>query len=193
MTLEEFCGTIRRMESQGQDGISLFNDVISQGYRLKIYDAYRPTRAVARFLRWIADASDTRMKARFYPGIDKSELVARGFIAKRSGHSRGSSVDLTLYDQNTGAEADMGGIFDRFGDESRSDWCGDPDSGKYNGGFPGDAPASDGKINEAQFRNRMRLRVAMMRHGFIPLAEEWWHFTLADEPYPDTYFDFPIK
>jgi len=169
------------------------DDVKKQGYRLKIYDAYRPRRAVAHFMRWAKQLGDTRMKACFYPNLDKSVLFAQGYIAEKSGHSRGSTVDLTLFDMASGKEVDMGGTFDWFGKESHPDWCGDPATGQYTGKFPGRTPAVGGKINEAQFRNRMILRRAMMRHGFKPLAEEWWHFTLADEPYPETYFDFPVK
>ena len=169
------------------------DDVKSQGYRLKIYDAYRPQRAVDHFMRWAKQTSDTRMKAYFYPDLDKSVLFPQGYIAEKSGHSRGSTVDLTLFDMKTEKEADMGGTFDWFGRESHPDWCGDPATGKYTGEFPGNAPPSGGRINEAQFKNRMILRRAMMRHGFKPIAEEWWHFTLAAEPYPDTYFDHPVK
>ena len=169
------------------------DDVKRQGYRLKIYDAYRPRRAVAHFMNWAKSPGDVRMKAYFYPDLDKSVLFARGYIAEKSGHSRGSTVDLTLFDMATGKEVDMGGTFDWFGRESHPDWCGDPETGAYTGGFPGNTPATGGKINEAQFRNRMTLRRAMLRHGFKPIAEEWWHFTLADEPHPATYFDFPVK
>jgi D-alanyl-D-alanine dipeptidase len=87
----------------------------------------------------------------------------------------------------------MGATFDWFGKESHPDWCGNPETGKYTGKFPGNTPPTGGKINEAQFKNRMILRKAMMRHGFKPLPEEWWHFTLANEPYPDTYFTHPVK
>ena len=90
-------------------------------------------------------------------------------------------------------EADMGGTFDWFGKESHPDWCGDPETGKYTGEFPGSTPPAGGRINETQFKNRMILRNAMMRHGFKPIAEEWWHFTLADEPWPDTYFNHPVR
>ena len=169
------------------------DDVKAQGYRLKIYDAYRPLRAVNHFIRWAKKTNDTRMKAYFYPDLDKSLLVPRGYIAEKSGHSRGSAVDLTLFDMNTEKEADMGGTFDWFGRESQPDWCGDPETGRYTGDFPGNTPPTGRKINEVQFRNRMLLRKAMMRHGFKPIAEEWWHFTLSNEPYPDTYFDHPVR
>jgi len=169
------------------------DDVKKQGYRLKIYDAYRPQRAVTHFMNWAKNTGDTRMKACFYPDLDKSLLFARGYIAERSGHSRGSTVDLTLFDMKTGKEADMGGTFDWFGRESHPDWCGDPGKMEYTGRFPGGARPAGREINAEQFRNRMLLRSAMMRHGFKPLAEEWWHFTLDGEPYPDTYFDHPVR
>lgn len=148
------------------------DEVLAQGYRLKIYDAYRPQRAVAHFVRWAEAVNDTLMKPYFYPEEEKSTLFEKGFIALRSGHSRGSTVDLTLLDMQSGKEVDMGGVFDYFGELSHPDFDG---------------------ITDEQKANRNRLREAMLRHGFKPLAEEWWHFTLADEPYPDTYFDFPVK
>ena len=169
------------------------DDVRALGYRLKIYDAYRPQRAVTHFMNWAQDPSDTRMKAYFYPNLDKSDLFARGYLVEHSGHSRGSTVDLTLFDMASEQEVDMGGTFDWFGQESHPDWCGNPETGEYTGEFTGNTPPTDGKINAAQFRNRMVLRQAMMRHGFRPLAEEWWHFTLENEPYPNTYFDHPVR
>ena len=169
------------------------DDVKKQGYRLKIFDAYRPQRAVTHFMKWSKDLNDTRMKPYFYPNLDQSVLFAQGYIAEKSGHSRGSTVDITLFDMAAEKEVDMGGTFDWFGKESHPDWCGNPETGEYTGEFAGNAQPKDGKINEFQFRNRMILRNAMMRHGFKPLVEEWWHFTLKDEPYPDTYFDHPVK
>ena len=169
------------------------DDVKKQGYRLKIFDAYRPQRAVSHFMRWAKKLDDTRMKAYFYPNLDKSVLFAQGYIAEKSGHSRGSTVDLTLFDMATGKELDMGGTFDWFGPESHPDWCGQAETGKYTGPFPGNMRPHSGKINAVQFRNRMLLREVMIRHGFKPLDEEWWHFTLVKEPYPDTYFDHPVK
>lgn len=169
------------------------DDVKKQGYRLKIYDAYRPQRAVSHFVRWSKASGDTRMKAYFYPDLEKDVLFPQGYIAEKSGHSRGSTVDLTLFDMASGKEVDMGGTFDFFGKESHPDWCGEPESQRYTGEFPGDTPPAGRKINARQFRNRMILREAMMRHGFKPIAEEWWHFTLAAEPYPDTYFDHPVR
>jgi len=169
------------------------DDVKKQGYRLKIYDAYRPQRAVSHFMEWAKKLDDTRMKAYFYPDLDKSVLFAQGYIAEKSGHSRGSTVDLTLFDMATEKEVDMGGTFDWFGIESHPAWCGDPEKKRYTGKYPGKTPPVGRAINEMQFRNRMILREAMMRHGFKPIAEEWWHFTLAKEPYPDTYFDHPVR
>ena len=169
------------------------DDLMRQGYRLKIYDAYRPQKAVTHFMNWAKKTGDVRMKVYFYPNLDKSVLFAQGYIAEKSGHSRGSTVDLTLFDMAKGKEVDMGGTFDWFGKESHPSWCGNPETGEYTGEFPGNTPPTGGKINAVQFRNRMLLRSAMMRHGFKPLAEEWWHFTLANEPYPETYFDHPVK
>ena len=165
------------------------DDVKKQGYRLKIFDAYRPQRAVTHFMNWAKDVNDTRMKPYFYPNLDKSVLFAQGYIDEKSGHSRGSTVDLTLFDMATEKEVDMGGTFDWFGKESHPAWCGDPETKKYTGNNNNEK----GKISAEQFKNRMILREAMMRHGFKPLVEEWWHFTLKDEPYPNTYFDYPVK
>ncbi|MBR2214321.1 MAG: M15 family metallopeptidase [Selenomonadaceae bacterium] len=168
-------------------------DLMGQGYRLKIYDAYRPQMAVDNFVRWAKDLDDTRMKAHFYPAEPKDTLFDKGYIALHSGHSRGSTLDLTLFDMKTEKEVDMGGTFDHFGVESHPDWCGNPDTGEYTGDYPGSAEPKDGQINETQFKNRQILREAMLRHGFKPLDTEWWHFTLKDEPYPDTYFTFPSQ
>ena len=145
---------------------------MSQGYRLKIFDAYRPQMAVDHFVRWAADVNDIRMKSYFYPNVDKSRLFELEYIMEKSGHTRGSTVDLTLFDMNLEKEVDMGGTFDWFGEESHPDFR---------------------DITETQFQNRMILREAMLRHGFKPLSSEWWHFTLKDEPFPDTYFKFPVS
>ena len=102
-------------------------------------------------------------------------------------------MDLTLFDMRTGKEVDMGGTFDWFGRESHPDWCGNPETRQYTGEFPGNTPPTGRKINEFQFKNRMLLRSVMLKHGFKPVDTEWWHFTLADEPYPDTYFDYPVR
>ena len=143
-----------------------------QGYRLKVYDAYRPQMAVDHFVRWAEDVDDTAMKAYFYPELDKSVLFDQGYIDAKSGHSRGSTIDLTLFDMDTGKEVDMGGTFDYFGELSHPDYVGD--------------------LTQEQIDNRNTLRDIMVDNGFKPLDTEWWHFTLVDEPYPDTYFTFPV-
>lgn len=176
---------------QAADSLRAVSDELKeQGYRLKIYDAYRPQMAVDHFVRWGADLADTVMKTYFYPDLIKDVLFDRGYIARRSSHSRGSTVDLTLFDMNTEKEADMGGTFDWFGPESHPDFGGDPEAGQYTG----KCNSPQGRaITPEQFENRMILRRAMMRHGFKPYNEEWWHFTLKNEPYPNTYFTFPVQ
>ena len=180
------------------------DDVIAQGYRLKIYDAYRPQKAVDHFVRWSQNPADTCMKRYFYPMYDKPYLFANDYIMAKSGHTRGATVDLTLFDMATEKELDMGGTFDWFGEESHPDFCGNPETGEYLGtqtaslreganDKTADKLSAYQPITEQQFRNRMILRNAMLRHGFKPLDSEWWHFTLKNEPYPDTYFEFPVE
>ena len=167
------------------------DELIAQGYRIKVFDAYRPQRAVDHFVRWAADIPDTLMKAYFYPDLDKSVLFDQQYIMARSGHTRGSTVDLTLFDMATERDVDMGGTFDWFGPESHPDFCGNPETGEYTGD---NSESPTGRsITPEQFENRMILRRAMLRHGFVPLESEWWHFTLADEPYKDTYFNYPVR
>ena len=149
------------------------DEVKAHGYRLKIYDAYRPQMAVDNFVRWAEKIGDTRMKQYFYPKVDKTKLFDEGYIDAKSGHSRGSTVDLTLFDMKTGKEVDMGGTFDYFGELSHPDY--------------------KGKLTKKQLKNRQYLREVMIKHGFKPLETEWWHFTLKDEPYPDTYFTFAVN
>ena len=148
------------------------DEVKSKGYRLKIFDAYRPQKAVTHFMNWSKNVDDIRMKKYFYPQLDKSVLFDQGYIAEKSGHSRGSTVDLTLFDMNLEKEVDMGGTFDYFGELSHPDYK---------------------EITAQQYENRMILRNAMLAHGFKPLDEEWWHFTLENEPFTDTYFTFPVN
>ena len=169
------------------------DDVIRLGYRLKIYDAYRPQMGVDHFVRWAADVADTTMRRYFYPDVDKSRLFELEYIMAKSGHTRGSTVDLTLFDMTTEKEVDMGGTFDWFGPESHPDFCGNPETGQYTGDNSKSPVNPKRSITPEQFHNRMILRNAMLRHGFKPLDSEWWHFTLKDEPYPDTYFTFPVK
>ena len=148
------------------------DELVGMGYRLKIFDAYRPQMAVTHFMNWALDTDDVRMKEYFYPELEKDQLFPQGYIAEHSGHSRGSTVDLTLFDMSTEREVDMGGTFDYFGELSHPDYQG---------------------VTAEQYEMRMLLREVMVKHGFRPLPEEWWHFTLENEPYPDTYFTFPIN
>ena len=169
------------------------DELVAKGYRLKIYDAYRPQKGVDHFVRWAEDLSDTRMKPYFYPDLDKSVLFDQEYIMLKSGHTRGSTVDLTLFDMTSEKEVDMGGTFDWFGPESHPDFCGNPETGEYTGDNSKSPSVPKRAITREQFENRMLLRRAMLSHGFKPLDTEWWHFTLADEPFPDTYFTFPVR
>lgn len=167
------------------------DEMRSKGYRLKIYDAYRPQKAVDHFMRWAKDLNATEMKPYFYPDLDKKVLFPQKYICERSGHTRGSTIDMTLFDMNTEKEVDMGGTFDWFGPESHPDFCGNPETGEYTGD---NSKSPKGRsITKEQFENRMILRRAMIAHGFDPFPTEWWHFTLKNEPFPDTYFTFPVK
>lgn len=144
----------------------------AQGFRIKVFDAYRPACAVRHFMLWGIEDLDLRMKPYFYPELEKGELFQKGYIAKESSHSRGSAVDLTLLDMRTGKEVDMGSPFDLFSEVSH------PDSKQ---------------VTAEQLENRMLLQKVMVRNGFSPLSCEWWHFALKHEPYPDTYFEFPVS
>ncbi|MCL2033130.1 MAG: M15 family metallopeptidase [Oscillospiraceae bacterium] len=148
------------------------DDVRAQGYAIKVFDAYRPQGAVDHFVRWAADENDVLTKEYFYPDIEKDRIIPDKYIMERSGHSRGSTIDLTLIDMLTGKELDMGSPFDFFGLASHH---------------------GTGLITQEQANNRLILKNAMEKAGFLPYDEEWWHYTLADEPYPDIYFTFPIK
>ena len=167
---EEPCALLTKEAARALKGVS--NELIVRGYRLKVFDAYRPACAVRRFVLWGIEDTDIRMKEYFYPELEKQELFAKGYIAKQSSHSRGSAIDLTLLDMKTGKEVDMGSPFDLFGEVSHPDHRG---------------------ITNEQYENRMILQSAMIRGGFEPLGCEWWHFRLKDEPYPDTYFEFPVS
>lgn len=167
---EEPCALLTAQAARALKTVS--NELFVQGYRLKVFDAYRPARAVKHFVLWGIEDQDIRMKQYFYPSLEKQELFVRGYIAKLSSHSRGSAVDVTLLDMKSGRELDMGSPFDLFGEISHPDFRG---------------------ITEEQYENRMILQRAMRRGGFLPLDCEWWHFCLEKEPYPDTYFDFPVS
>ncbi|GGO77917.1 D-alanyl-D-alanine dipeptidase [Marinobacterium nitratireducens] len=138
---------------------------------LKLFDAYRPQRAVDHFIRWCDTPCDPALKALYYPSLDKRDLFGEGYLNRRSTHSRGSTVDLTIASTDAGTELDMGTRFDFFGPES---WL-DCDS-----------------ISPQARANRLLLQKVMTAEGFIPFHHEWWHFTLRDEPFPDTCFDIPI-
>ena len=147
----------------------------SYGLGIKIYDSYRPQRAVDDFIRWSKVRWDTINKESYYPNLNKNILFDLGFIAKKSGHSRGSTIDLTLIyidGENKGMEIDMGGNWDYFGDLSYYSYS---------------------QITEKQKQNRKLLRETLINCGFIPYDKEWWHFTLKKEPFPNTYFDFIIN
>jgi D-alanyl-D-alanine dipeptidase len=144
----------------------------ARGLGLKVFDCYRPQRAVAHFVRWARKIDDVRRKAEFYPEIDKRVLFKEGYISEHSGHSRGATLDLTLVRRADGSELDMGGPFDFF---SRKSW------------------PSDKSVSAQAQKNRALLADAMTRGGFRPYDKEWWHFTLAHEPFPHTYFDFPVR
>jgi D-alanyl-D-alanine dipeptidase len=146
-------------------------DLAGRGFGLKVFDCYRPTRAVAHFVRWARDVGDTKRKREFYPDVDKRDLFRLGYIASHSGHSRGATVDLTLV-RLDGGEVAMGTPFDFFSPRS---W------------------PSDRSVGEEARRNRALLADAMRRGGFRPYDKEWWHFTLRNEPFPATYFDFPVR
>lgn len=167
---EEPCAILTAEAARALKAVS--NELFVLGYRIKVFDAYRPARAVKQFVLWGIEDTDNRMKPYFYPYLNKQDLFAEGYIAKLSSHSRGSTVDLTLLDMKTGKEVDMGSPFDLFSEKSHPDYT---------------------DITDEQYDNRMLLQHVMIRNGFVPINCEWWHFTLKDEPYPDTYFDFPVS
>lgn len=145
-------------------------DLRAQGYRILVWDAYRPQKAVDHFVRWINDPLDEGNKS-FYPKLRKSDLIAGVYIMPKSGHTRGSTIDLTIIKQD-GSSVDMGGTFDLFSEISHPDYK---------------------KLTKEQKRNRKILQDAMSKAGFKGLDSEWWHFTLKEEPYPDTYFNFDVE
>ncbi|HSI68900.1 MAG TPA: M15 family metallopeptidase [Gillisia sp.] len=142
------------------------------GYCLKIFDAYRPQRAVNQFISWARQPGDTLTKQEFYPEVPKNELFERGYIASRSGHSRGSTVDLGVIDANTGEALEMGSPYDFFGSISHHDTS---------------------LISQEHRENRQYLKNIMRKHGFVAYPQEWWHYTFKPESFPQTYFDFLVE
>ena len=159
-------------KTAGQALLSVQESLRQQGLGLKIFDAYRPQKAVDHFVRWAADPADTLTKAKYYPELPKGRLFDLGYISARSGHTRGSTLDLTIIKLETGEELDMGSGWDFFGDISQHD-----------------SPL----VDEQATANRNLLRDLMIENGFRPATTEWWHYTLMDEPFPDTYFDFDVE
>lgn len=151
---------------------SVQDELQQQNLCLKVYDGYRPQRAVNHFIEWARNLTDTIQKQEFYPNVNKKYLFRDGYIATRSGHSRGSTLDLTIVDAETLEPLDMGSPYDFFGMPS---WV------AYE------------SITDKQKANRQLLQKVMNRHNFRSYSKEWWHFTLRWEPFPNTYFDFPVK
>jgi len=147
-------------------------NLVDYGLGLKVFDAYRPQSAVDHFVRWASDPTDTSTRADYYPDVAKKDLIPEDYIAPKSGHSRGSAVDVTLIDLESKEELDMGTRFDHFGPRSH---------------------AENIDLSKSQRASRLLLRMVMERHGFKHFSKEWWHFSLANEPFPKTYFDFPIQ
>ena len=147
-------------------------ELLNYGYSIKIYDAYRPQQAVNHFVSWASDLNDTLMKHNYYPNVEKENLFKEGYIASLSGHTKGSTLDLTLIKIDTEEELDMGSSYDFFGKES---WV-------YHE-----------NVTKKQHENRLLLKSVMNKHGFKSYLKEWWHFTLMDEPFPNTYFDFVVE
>ena len=141
------------------------------GFGLLVFDAYRPQRAVNQFVKWAQDTTDNTMKEKYYPNIDKKDLFKEEYISAKSGHSRGSTVDLTIVSLKTGHILDLGSDFDLFDEKSNVNYK---------------------NVTKNQRSIRLMLQRRMIKHGFQPHEKEWWHFTLKKEPYPDTYFDFTI-
>jgi D-alanyl-D-alanine dipeptidase len=150
-------------------------EIEGQGLGLKLYDAYRPQRAVDHFMAWARDRADTLSKSSYYPELHKGQLFAQGYVARKSSHTRGAAVDVTLIylePDSLGAEVDMGSPWDLFDEVS---W------------------GASNEVTPIQSTNRELLRLSMVQHGFLSLPQEWWHFRLNDEPFPDTYFDFEVR
>lgn len=159
-------------KTAGQALVNVQAELKQKGLGLKVFDAYRPQKAVDHFVRWAADPADMLTKAKYYPDLPKDRLFDLGYISAKSGHTRGSTIDLTIVNLETGEELDMGSGWDFFGDISH------PDSQS---------------VGEEATANRNLLRDVMIKNGFRAITTEWWHYTLQDEPFPDTYFDFDVE
>lgn len=172
-TISDYHGNILILTKATAEALKLIEDeLMTENMCLKVYDGYRPQGAVNHFISWAKKLGDTLMKQEFYPMVDKKDLFKSGYIASRSGHSRGSTVDLTIIDGRTGKPLDMGSPYDFFGEQSWVDYS---------------------EINDIQKRNRQLLQKVMISHGFRNYPKEWWHFTLRNEPFPSTYFDFHVE
>lgn len=147
-------------------------ELMKESLGLKIFDGYRPQKAVNHFVRWAKVPSDTLTKSKYYPEVRKADVFKLGYVASRSGHSRGSTVDLTIIDLETGEELDMGSGWDFFGPIS---WH------------------AATNITSKQKANRLKLKNVMSKYGFKAYSKEWWHYTLRDEPFPNRYFDFNVE
>ncbi len=171
--IEGYQDSVALMTREGAEALKKAADELrDKGYRIKIYDAYRPDDAVQHFRRWVGDMKDQKMKEEFYPDVDKETLFKQGYISSRSKHCHGSTVDMTICDLD-GNDIDMGGHFDFFSETSHS--------------------SHTETLTDEQKKNRAILRTAMENNGFKIAGTEWWHFSLVDEPYPETSFNFPVK
>lgn len=161
------------LTKQAMEKLKKANEVFNNDeYLIKIWDSYRPRRAVEHFVRWRDDLTDEKMRKYFYPALSKKEVFEKGFVADKSGHSRGSTIDLTLVHKINGTDVDFGTSFDFFGEKAHTDFD---------------------NITDYQKNNRQYLKRVMEENGFINIPEEWWHFTLANEPFPNIYFNFPVN
>lgn len=152
--------------------VQIQKELNQQGLGIKVFDAYRPQQAVNNFKEWAMDIADTAAKKEFYPDVDKRNLFKLGYIAEKSGHSRGSTIDLTIVNLKDKNELDMGTGFDYFGEPSHHDYS---------------------NLSTQQKNNRKLLKDIMEKHGFKSIEEEWWHYTLKNEPFKDQYFDFKVR
>jgi D-alanyl-D-alanine dipeptidase len=161
------------MSREGAAALKKVSDALDKkGYTLMIYDVYRPQKAVNHFITWSKDAKDVKKKEEFYPKLNKRNLFKLGYISSKSGHSRGSTIDLTLIHQSSGELVDMGGPYDFFGDISHH---------------------GTKLITKQQTNNRNLLKNMMVKYGFNAYSKEWWHYTLAKEPYPKKYYNFDVE